>query len=41
MTFHANCKETICMKCHILFSETNKKKYFRMSTENFPRSAKH
>ena len=25
LTFHANCLETICMKCHILFSEKNKK----------------
>ena len=29
------------MKCHILFSEKNKKKYFKMlSAENFTQSAK-
>ena len=32
--------ETICMKSHILFSEKNEKKYFKMSAENFAQSAK-
>ena len=34
LTFHANCllKETICMKCQILFSGKNNKKYFKMSS---------
>ena len=40
LTFHANCL-LICMKCHILFSGKNKKKYFKMSSaENFAQSAK-
>ena len=34
-------KETICMKCRILFSGKNKKKHFKMSSaENFTQSAK-
>ena len=33
--------ETICMKCQILFSGKNKKKYFNMSSaENFTQCAK-
>ena len=33
--------ETICMKCQILFSGENKKKYFNMlSAEFFSQSAK-
>ena len=32
----------ICMKCQVLFSGKNKKKYFSMlSAENFTQSAKH
>ena len=32
---------SICMKCQNLFSEENKKKYFKMSSaENFTQSAK-
>ena len=43
--FDIPCKlsamETICIKCHNLFSGKNKKKYLKMSTaENFMQSAK-
>ena len=42
--FDISCKlspmETICLKCQILFSVENKKKYVNMSTENFNHTAK-
>ena len=34
LTFHLNL-ETVCMKCQTLFSGTNPKKYFTISSVDF------
>ena len=35
MTFHANCLETICIKCQNLFSGKNKKNIISLASAEF------